>query len=294
MEPDMKREHTPLERELEVIAERLRHATVQVHGRQPGGGSGVIWRATGVIITNAHVVRGPSATVTLSDGRTFAATVDARDPQYDLAVLTIGAGDLPSAPIGDSSALRVGALVLAVGNPMGSVGALTAGIIHALSPVDGAFGQGWIQADLHLAPGNSGGPLADAQGRVIGINSMVSGGLALAVPSHTVEHFLHEKGQRPMLGVTLRPVSIPLQGERMLGLLVLEVVAGGTAEAAGIMLGDVLIGVSEQVFGTPEDLGRALRHARAGDRLSIDLIRGGQRFACEVAVRINSSGTEAA
>jgi serine protease Do len=289
MEPDIKREHTPLERDLEMIAERLRRATVQVQGRQPGGGSGVIWRATGVIITNAHVVRGPSATVTLSDGRTLAATVAARDPQRDLVALTIGANDLPSAPIGDSSALRVGALVLAVGNPLGSIGALTAGIIHTLSPV-----QGLIQADLHLAPGNSGGPLADAQGRVIGINSMVAGGLAFAVPSHTVEHFLQEGGQRPILGVTLRPVSIPLQGERVLGLLVLGAVAGGAAEAAGIMLGDVLIGAGGQGFGSPEDLGRALRRARAGERLPLDLIRGGQRLTCEVAVRLNSSGTEAA
>src|SRR5918999_5382330 len=100
MEPDMQREHTPLARELEVLAERLRQATVQVQGRQPGGGAGVIWRATGVIITNAHVVRGPSATVKLSDGRAFEATVTARDSQRDLAVLAIGAGDLPSAPIG--------------------------------------------------------------------------------------------------------------------------------------------------------------------------------------------------
>jgi serine protease Do len=294
MEPDMQREHTPLARELEVLAERLRQATVQVQGQRPGGGSGVIWRATGVIITNAHVVRGPSATVKLSDGRAFEATVTARDSQRDLAVLAIGAGDLPSAPIGNSSTLRVGALVFAVGNPLGIAGALTAGIIHTLSPADGAYGQGWVQADLHLVPGNSGGPLADAQGRVIGINSMVAGGLALAVPSNSVERFLNEGVKRPILGVTLRRVSISLHGERVLGLLVLGVVAGGAAEAAGISLGDVLIGVSEQAFGSPEDLGRALRHARAGDRLPLDLIRGGQRLVCEVTVSTNRSGADAA
>jgi serine protease Do len=290
----MQKGYTPLERELEMIAERLRHLTVQVRGRQPGGGSGVIWRSTGMIITNAHVVRAPSATVTLSDGRTFDATVTARDPQRDLAILTLQASDLPSTPIGDSSALCVGELVFAVGNPLGIVGALTAGIIHALSPADGAYDHGWIQADLHLAPGNSGGPLADAQGHIIGINSMVGGGLALAVPSNAVERFLNEDGMRPMLGVTLRSVSMPLEGERVLGLLVLGVVAGGAAEAVGISIGDVLIGIGGQLFGSPQDLSRALRHAGAGGRLPIDLIRGGQRIVCEVAVSASRPGTEAA
>ena len=294
MGPAMTRAYTPLERELEMIAEHLRHLTVQVQGRRPGGGSGVIWRSTGVIITNAHVVRAPSATVTLADGRTFEATVTARDPQRDLAVLTLPASDLPSAPIGDSSALRVGELAFAVGHPLGIVGALTVGIIHALGPADGGYGQGWIQADIHLAPGNSGGPLADAQGRIIGINSMVAGGLAFAVPSNAVERFLNKDAKPPMLGVTLRSVSMPLEGKRILGLLVLGVAVGGTAEAAGISIGDVLIGTSGQLFGKPQDLSRALRHAEARGRLPIDLIRGGQRIVCEVAVSASRSRTEAA
>jgi len=294
MGPAMKRGYTALEHELEKVAERLRRLTVQVQGRQPGGGSGVIWRSTGMIITNAHVTRAPSAMVTLSDGRAFEAAVTARDPQRDLAALTLQAGDLASAPIGDSSALHVGELVFAVGNPLGIVGALTAGIIHALSPADGASGQGWIQADLHLAPGNSGGPLADAQGRIIGINSMVVGGLAFAVPSNAVERFLTEDGKGPMLGVTLRSVSIPLEGERVLGLLVLGTAAGGAAAAAGVSIGDVLIGIGGKLFGNPQALSRALQHAGAGDRLPIDLIRGGRRIVCEVAVSAGRSGTEAA
>jgi serine protease Do len=111
MGPDMQREYTSLECELEMIAERLRHLTVQVRGHQPGGGSGVIWRSAGVIVTNAHVAHAPSATVTLADGRAFEASVTVRDPQRDLAVLTLQASDLPSAPIGDSSTLHVGELV---------------------------------------------------------------------------------------------------------------------------------------------------------------------------------------
>jgi serine protease Do len=294
MAPDMKREQTPLEHELEAMAERLRRSTVQVQGRHRGGGSGVIWRSTGLIITNAHVARGPSATVKLSDGRSFEATIVARDPRRDLAAFTVEASDLPAASVGDSSALHVGALVFAVGNPLGMVGVLTAGIIHALSPAEEAAEQGWIQADIHLAPGNSGGPLADAQGHVIGINSMVAGGLAFAVPSDTVECFLKNGGQRPTLGVTLQRVSVPLAGERVFGLLVLEVMAGSPAEAAGIMIGDVLIGVDGQPLGSPGDLRRALRYVRAGNRLPTELMRGGQRIVCDVTVRAGISGTEAA
>jgi serine protease Do len=294
MEPDMKRGSPSLNHELETLAERLRRLTVQVRGRHPGGGSGVIWRSTGTIITNAHVVRAPSATVTLLDGRAFEATVSARDPQRDLAVLELQASDLPAAAIGDSSAVHVGELVFAVGNPLGIVGALSIGIIHALSPADGADGQEWIQADIHLAPGNSGGLLADAMGRIVGINSMVVRGLAFAVSSNAVERFLNDDGQRPMLGMTLHSVSMPKAGKRGLGLLVLAVGAGGAAEAAGIMVGDVLIGIGGQAFGSPHDLSRALRHAGAGGRLAIDLIRGGQHIICEVAVSASRSGTQAA
>jgi serine protease Do len=112
----------------------------------------------------------------------------------------VEASDLPSASIGDSSTLQVGELVFAVGNPRGIVGALTAGIVHALSKADGAPGPKWIQADLDLPPGYSGGPLADAGGRVIGINTMAAGGLAFAVPSNTVESFLTGGASPPRLG----------------------------------------------------------------------------------------------
>jgi serine protease Do len=294
MGPDLTREYSTLERELESVAERLRQLTVQVHGRRRGGGSGVIWRSAGLIITNAHVARAPSAAVTLADGRTFEATVTAIDRQRDLAALRLRAGDLPCARIGDSNAVRVGELAFAVGNPLGIVGALTAGIIHTLGPSDGADGQGWIQADIHLAPGNSGGPLADAQGCIIGINSMVAGGIAFAVPSNVVERFLNGDDKQPMLGVTLRSISMPHQGERILGLLVLGVAHRGPAEAAGIMIGDALIGANGRRFVSPHDLSRALRHIGVGGRLAIDLIRGGQLIACEVAVSASRSGSEVA
>jgi serine protease Do len=254
----------------------------------------VIWRADGLIITNAHVAHGPRASVELSDGRVLAATLTARDPQRDLAALTVEAASLPAAPIGDSQALRVGQLVLAVGNPLGITGALTAGIIHAIDPADTADIREWIRADVRLAPGNSGGPLADARGCVIGINSMLVGGLAFAVPSHMVERFLNGGEERPYLGVTLRGVRVPLAGTRVFGLLVFEVAAGSPAEQAGVWVGDVLIGSGGQPFKAAGDLARALRQASAGDTLPLDLIRGGKQIVCEVAVRGTISGTEAA
>lgn len=283
-----------LAHDLEDVAERLCRSTVQVRGRGPGGGSGVIWRADGLIITNAHVAHGPRATVQLSDGRVLPATVTVRDPQRDLAALTVEAASLPAAPIGDSRALRVGQLVLAVGNPLGVTGAVTAGIIHAIDFADAAGSREWIQADVQLAPGNSGGPLADARGDVIGINSMLVEGLALAVPSHMVERFLHGGEERPYLGVTLRGVHVPLAGTRVFGLLVFEVAAGSAAEQAGVWVGDVLIGAGGQPFKAAGDLTRALRQASAGDKLPLDLMRGGKQIVCEVDVRGGMSGTEAA
>ncbi len=185
--------------EIAAVAERLRRVTVQVRGGR-GGGAGVLWRSDGPrshwIITNAHVVRGSPAGLVLPDGRFLYAEVRAIDTRRDLAALTVQAAGLPAAEISDSGGLRVGELVLAVGNPWGLVGAVAAGIVHAVGPMCAPNGPSWIQADVRLAPGNSGGPLADARGRVIGINSMIAGGLALAIPSNEVERFLRGLGRR--------------------------------------------------------------------------------------------------
>jgi serine protease Do len=173
---------------LNALASRLRQVTVLVQGAPAGVGSGVVWSSDGLIVTNAHVVRG-RVNVVLPGGRAVEARLLARDPEQDLAALAIDAHALAPAEIGDSDSLRVGELVVAVGNPLGLAGAVTAGLIHAIGPRRSA-GPNLIQADLRLAPGNSGGPLADARGRVIGINAMISGGLGLAVPSSLVARFL--------------------------------------------------------------------------------------------------------
>src|SRR5579885_3859945 len=154
-----------------IVAENLRRSTVHVRD----GGSGVIWRPD-LIVTNAHVARGDRHAVDLWDGRRVDGAVIKRDPRRDLALLRVPRID-PAARIGDSSALRPGQIVVAIGNPFGFIGALSSGIVHAQN-------RRWIQADIRLAPGNSGGPLADAEGRVVGINTMIAGGFAYSIPSN--------------------------------------------------------------------------------------------------------------
>lgn len=277
--------------DLAAVAAALTRSTVQVKGRKFGVGSGVVWNSS-LIITNAHVVNGTTATVEFSDGRIFDATCISRDPLRDLAALKVAATDLPAATIGDSNTLRVGELVLAVGNPLGFVSAVSAGIIHAIALPD-PLNQ-WVQADIRLAPGNSGGPLADAQGRVIGINTAIAGGLTLAVPSNAVQRFLLGQA-RPNLGVTLQPVLVPLGNRRSWGWLILEVHPGSAAESAGLITGDVLLGTSGQLFPTPRDLLRGLLRAEPGTPLQLDFLRGGRRMTCEVHLWGNgTTGVEAA
>ena len=176
----------PLDSASAALAAALARSTVEVRPRGPGGGvaigSGVIWHSDGLILTNAHVAHG-HVVVVLADRRALSARLVARDLERDLAALVVDATDLPAAEIGDSGALRVGELVVAVGNPLGLRRALSAGLVHAV-------GQRLIQADLRLAPGNSGGPLADARGRVVGLNAMIVGGLAVAVPSNEARRFV--------------------------------------------------------------------------------------------------------
>ena len=179
-----------------VVGEKLRRSTVQVFDGRRGAGSGVIWRADGWIVTNAHVARGNSARVRFADGRTIEAEVIGRAAERDLAALYVAASDLPAAEIGASTAVRVGEIVLAAGSPFGVRGAVSAGVLHGIGSLPRVGKQRWLQADLELAPGNSGGPLADANGRVIGINSMIAMGLGLAIPSQEVEQFLRRVMRR--------------------------------------------------------------------------------------------------
>ncbi|MHC5938004.1 S1C family serine protease [Nostoc sp.] len=271
---------TNIAAELTEVAAKLRLRTVKVKSGSLGVGSGVIWQSDGLIITNAHVATSNRATIELADGRVFDAVRTQFDPQQDLAALKIVATDLTAATIGNSEGLRVGELVLAVGNPFAESGAVTTGIIYANNPQA-------VMADLQLYPGNSGGPLADCLGRVVGINTMIVNGLAVAVPSSTVEHFL-QLNSRPQLGVTLQPV---LLGRRSLGLLVLSILPGSAAETAGVQIGDVLIGVSGRLFTSMNDLTKYLHDSKGS--LPLQLLRGGQQFVIYVAVQSGKTAVEA-
>jgi len=285
--------------ELATVAENVRKVTVKVQSSSYGGGSGVIWQSSlhplqlprqqgrdkdklllpgteggSLIITNAHVATNNRATVELWDGRVFEAVRTNIDPTKDLAALKIDATDLPTATIGNSDALRVGEFVLAVGNPFGDSGAVTSGIIHANH-------QRMVMADIRLFPGNSGGPLADCLGRVIGINTMIVNGLGVAIPSLAVEGFL--RGNRQKLGVTVQPVVVDATNKRTLGLLVLSVNSGSAAEAAGVLVGDVLMGVSGQDFTRLDDLSKYLERTDSTKPLPLQILRGGQQLVCQVA-----------
>jgi serine protease Do len=183
-----------LEGALGAVADRLR--VVTVHVQTPGGrgaGAGVIWSRGGLVVTNAHVVTGGGTEVVLPDGRSLRARLVGRDPGRDLAALVVqgDADGLPPALRTDARGLRAGELLVAVGHPLGVAYAVALGVVHRPPAAERGSGS-WLQADIRLAPGNSGGPLADADGRVVGINAMIVGGLGIAVPTHVIERFVDE------------------------------------------------------------------------------------------------------
>jgi serine protease Do len=253
---------------------------VQVGGHRGGTGSGTIWSEDGLIVTNDHVAPTDRADIVLRDGSRFVAEVIDRDSENDLASLRIAAQGLPAVVVRDSETVRVGEVVIAVGNPWGQVGALSSGIVFSKNgaAVDGLATSGKaIRADLILAPGNSGGPLADAEGRVIGINAMIAGGMAVAIPTKTVGEFVGDGPDKPgMIGITGQPVPLPaaLESADDAGLIVIEVAEGSPAEAAGLIPGDVLLAVGQG----PRSLAgvaAGLKRLRAGVPVSLAVARAG-------------------
>ncbi len=293
------------------IAEKLRRSTVLIHAGGRGGGSGVIWSSDGIIITNAHVARGAQIGLQLWDGREFHATVASRDPHRDLAALRVNltnlatnleinqptnaAANLPSAVIGDSSQVRPGELAIAIGNPLGFIGALATGVIHAVGTLRGLGSRPWVQADVRLAPGNSGGPLADARGRVIGINTMVAGRLALAIPSNVVQDFLSAGPSDSWLGVTVHPVQIPRSNVaggsgHTFGLVLLEVEPRSPASSASLLPGDILLSAEQKAFTSAGDLSRALQ-GNGPRLLRLEFLRGDYSRVRRVTVQLGGQNT---
>jgi serine protease Do len=271
------------------VVERLRRATVQVRPHRNAGGSGVIWSRDGRMITNAHVVEGAgdSVEVELWDGRRLRGTVAKRDRRRDLAAVDVEAVGLPAAIPGDSRALRPGELVIAVGNPLGFIGAASTGVIHQVEHAR------WVVSQLRLAPGNSGGPLANARGQVIGINTMIAGGLGFAIPSHDVRKFLNAPSREESgLGVVVRPVPVG-RSAGQLGLIVLEVVPQSAAARASLLQGDILVGAFGKRFRSIQDLDLAI-DANRGRILELQFRRGASENIRTVAVQIALAAVQAA
>jgi S1-C subfamily serine protease len=295
-----------------AVYARSREAVVLVDHRPPGTpprtgpptredgvatGSGFVVDAQGHIVTNAHVVAGNGQTTVQfgSDADPVRARVVGRDPSTDLALLKIDARHargLTPLPLGDSSAVRVGDEVLAIGSPFGLERTLTVGVVSAadrtIDAPNGAQIRRAVQTDAAINPGNSGGPLLDAAGRVIGVNSQGrAGGIAFAVPVDTVKDVvaaLRRDGRviRPYLGVTTRVLTAAIARERNLpvrrGALVSGVEADGPAARAGLRRGDVIVAVDGRRIRRPEDVADAVERRRPGDTAGIAVQRGERRI----------------
>jgi S1-C subfamily serine protease len=263
-------------------------------GRGEGAGSGVAFTDDGFMLTSAHVVAGGgSGLAEFTDGTESRFDVVGADPLADLAVLRVRDGGAPPATLGDADTLRIGQLVVAVGNPLGLAGSVTAGVVSALGrslPVrDGRRGRlidDVIQTDAALNPGNSGGALADSAGRVVGINTAVAGiGLGLAVPinstTRTIITELMSTGRvrRAWLGVAGAPAPLPPQlvgklGQRR-GLRLIEVVPGSPAAKAGLFIGDIIITAGGKSVQGVQDILRLMLGSAIGTRLPITVLRRG-------------------
>ena len=279
------------------VAERLtpKVASLRVPRRGPGGtgeslGSAVVFTGDGFLLTNAHVVgKATSGTASFSDGTSAPFRVVGADPLSDLAVLRANGPTPEPAELGEADQLKVGQLVVAVGNPLGLAGSVTAGVVSALGrslPARGRVIEDVIQTDAALNPGNSGGALADADARVVGINTAVAGvGLGMAVPvndtTRRIVSALMRDGRvrRAYLGLAMVPGPVPAAWRERLGrktgLLVAEVVSGGPADRAGLRQGDLLLTVAGKPVAASQDLQRQMFSEAIGQPLAITVMRNG-------------------
>jgi S1-C subfamily serine protease len=269
------------------VARTVIPAVVSVSVPGVGSGSGVIIRADGVVLTNAHVVgNARQVEVGLADGRRVAGQVLGRDPRMDIAVVRADASGLPVATLGNSDQLEVGQTAIAIGNPIGLERTVTTGIISAVnrSPVGFELG-GLIQTDAAINPGNSGGPLLDSSGRVIGINSAVlrgTTGLGFAIPINMAQDIANQvlttgRITRAYLGIVPMELIPEIVARFRLpvreGVIVRSIGAGTPAARAGIQPGDIIVAVDNEAVRSNGELFRILRSRRPGDTIRISLVR---------------------
>jgi len=261
-------------------------------GEQRGAGSGVIVAPDGYLLTNHHVVnRARRLAVTLVDGSNFDARVVGSDAATDLAVVRAQASGLPYAALGDSSRLRVGQLVVAVGNPLGFESSVSTGVVSALGRAmrseQGLLIENIVQHTAPLNPGNSGGPLLDSHGKAIGINTAIiamAQGIGFAIPANTAQWVLsqilqHRRVRRGYLGLAGRERPLDRRLARALGLAqaraveIVSVEAGGPAARAGLQVGDVVVAVNDETVQHVDDLHRALSIWPLGTPVTLTLLR---------------------
>lgn len=271
-------------------------------GNQRGSGSGVIVGRDGMILTNNHVISGGSnIRVRLASGREVQARNLGGDPGIDLAILDIDATNLPVAPLGDSDRLQVGQVAIAMGSPYGFERTVTVGVVSALGrsiPGGGAALTNLIQTDAEIYPGNSGGPLVDSSGRVIGINTVVVGGqtgvLGFAIPINTAEDIMEDVVRTgrvivPWIGISygeITPQIAQVFGLPMdEGIIVSSVEPNSPAAQAGLAEGDIIVGVNGENADDAAVLQRALREKDVGDRLSLRVMRDSQSRTVTITLR---------
>ena len=286
------------------LANDYRFGVVPVEGQ----GSGVIIDPKGIIVTNNHVVdESARVQVNLKDGRTFVGEVIGTDPATDVALVKVQAENLPFAVMGDSEKLKVGQIVLAIGNALGLPGAPTVsmGLIGALGrPLPGTdfVVEGLIQTDAAINPGNSGGPLADLDGKVIGMNTAMipfAQGMGFAIPSETIKRIMdqitrHGRVVRPWLGISGMDVNKFVARRYNLaveqGVLLAEVMAEAPARDAGLRVGDILVKIGDSKLEGMKDLVGALSRLTIGDEVAIQFVRNGTSY--ETKLRLERGARE--
>jgi S1-C subfamily serine protease len=294
--------------ELADAVERVGRSTVAIHARRRIPTTGVLWR-DGVIATTHHTVeRDEDVTVSLPDGSRVEAELLGRDPGTDLAVLRVAAGAHRAAEHGDAATLRPGHLVLAIGRawehgPTASLGVVSA-VAGEWRTRHGSRLDRLLRLDLRIHDGFSGGPLTDGSGRVYGINSSaLARGAALTIPASTVDRVVddllsHGRVRRGYLGIGMQPVRLgpelraafPWSGET--GLMLVSVAPGSPAAEAGLLLGDVLVGVDDAPVRDPAELASFLGAERIGTTMRLHLLRAGAPTVVTVTVRERTPGEE--
>jgi len=273
------------------------------YGELQGVGSGVIIAPDGFILTNSHVVMGAQEIeVLLADGQQFPAEVVGTDPHTDLAVLRIPSSGLPAAEIGDSDRLRVGQLVIAIGNPLGFQFTVTTGVVSALGRAlrsqTGRLIENVIQTDAALNPGSSGGPLVDSRARVVGINTAIiapAQGICFAIPSNTAKWVAGQliaegKVHRAYLGIVGQTVRLPrhlIVGHRIpqeTGVAVVAIAPGSPAAASDLWEGDIIVALGQEPVTTIDALQKILARMPIGTRAILTVLRGEKRL--ELPVRL--------